>query len=94
MRRAGRKDCTQAAVVTALRQIGVVVHVVNSEGSPDLLTWSQKTGWLPIEVKRPSGKLTRQQAALRELAPFPVVYGVSEALKLFGVTEGVQRCAR
>lgn len=85
MRRAGRKDYNQQEIVDALRAVGVTVIVINQEGVPDLLCWHRATNWLPIEVKRGRGKLTHQQAVLRKTAPFPVVYGVTEALKLFGV---------
>ena len=90
MRRAGRKDYNHQAIVAALRAIGVVVQVVNHEGLPDLLTF-HRGQWLPIEIKRPRGRLTKDQAALRQVAPFPVVYSVSEALALFGVrAEGIR----
>lgn len=84
MRRAGRKDWTQAQIVSALRSIGVEVLILNQEGVPDLLTHSRGI-WLPIEVKRPRGKLTPLQAALRRRAAFPVVETVDQALALFGV---------
>lgn len=84
MRRAGRKDWTQAQIVSALRAIGVEVLILNQEGIPDLLVHSRGI-WFPIEVKRPRGKLTPLQAALRKRAPFPVVDSVESALALFGV---------
>src|SRR5262245_34236172 len=85
-----KKDLNHREIVDALRGIGVIVHEVESEGSPDLLTFSRSPvprprGWLPIEIKSPTGKLTPKQAALHQRAPFPIVYGIGEALALFGV---------
>jgi hypothetical protein len=85
VRKAGRKDSTQAAIVSALRAIGCEVLVMNQEGVPDLLT-HYRGGWIPIEVKNsPRGHLTPLQADLRRRAWFPVVSSVDEALALFGV---------
>lgn len=86
MRRAGRKDTTQADIVKALRDIGVTVFVVNQEGLPDLLTHSRGV-WLPVETKSPKGKLTPAQQATYAKAQFPVVESVGEALSLFGVLD-------
>ncbi len=36
MKRAARKDGTQAAIVQALRHVGCTVLVLNQEGVPDL----------------------------------------------------------
>lgn len=84
MRRAGRKDWTQAQIVSALRSIGVEVLILNQEGIPDLLTCSRGK-WLPVEVKSPRGHLTPLQRSLQARAPYPVVQTVAEALALFGV---------
>lgn len=84
MRRAGRKDGNQAAIVRALRSIGVTVRVVNQAGLPDLQTHSRGR-WLPIEVKQPGEALTAAQQALYDEAPFPIVETEAEALSLFGV---------
>ncbi len=85
MKRAGRKDQTQAAIVQALRSIGVVVLILNQEGIPDLLTYHRGV-WLPIEVKNgPRGHLTQAQNDLWDVAPFQIVSSVSQALYLFGV---------
>jgi hypothetical protein len=84
MRKAGKKDLNQAAIVAALRAIGCEVLICNLEGWPDLLC--HKAGiWLPVEVKRPRGHLTALQGQLRRRAWFPVVSSVDEALALFGV---------
>ncbi len=84
MRRAGRKDATQAAIVQALRQLGITVLVSNQAYWPDLLTY-WRGAWQPIEVKVPGGRLTRGQQQLQRLAPYPVVCDVPSALALFGV---------
>ena len=94
MRRAGRKDATQAQIVQALRDIGVVVFVVNHAGLPDLLTYSRGV-WLPIEIKysrlarsftdRFSHRLSPAQCATYAVAPFPIVDSVASALALFRV---------
>jgi hypothetical protein len=84
MRKAGKKDLNQAAIVAALRQIGCGVIILNQEGVPDLLVnWRDR--WHLVEVKRPRGQLTKAQAALRRRSWFPVVSSVDEALALFGV---------
>lgn len=84
---ARRTDATQATIVRALREIGVQVIVLSrmGDGVPDLLTWSPDRGWLPIELKTPTGKLTPAQSAQRLRTPYPVVRSVGEALGLFGV---------
>jgi hypothetical protein len=84
MRRAGRKDGTQAAIVAALRRCGCAVFVLNQENLPDLLV--HRAGrWQPVEVKSPRGHLTAGQRQTMAVAPFPVVSTVAEALQLFGV---------
>ncbi len=91
MRRAGRKDLPQAAIVDALRAIGVVVRVVNQEGLPDLLVATVRPiewkgfYWYPIEVKQPREALTAPQQELYDMAPFPIVHSVEETLALWGV---------
>jgi hypothetical protein len=85
VRKAGRKDSTQAAIVAALRAIGCEVLILNQEGVPDLLLHHPAIGWQPVEIKRPGGKLTGLQVNLQRRAWFPVVSSVDEALQLFGV---------
>jgi hypothetical protein len=84
VRKAGKKDLNQAAIVAALRAIGCEVLILNQEGIPDLLV-AFRGAWYPIEIKRPRGKLTALQGQLRRRAWFPVVSSVDEALQLFGV---------
>jgi hypothetical protein len=84
MRKAGKKDLNQAAIVAALRAIGCEVLILNQEGIPDLLIYKAHI-WTPVEVKRPRGHLTPLQTALRKRCWFPVVSSVAEALALFGV---------
>jgi hypothetical protein len=87
MRKAGKKDLNQAAIVAALRAIGCEVLILNQEGVPDLLV-ALRGQWTPVEIKRPRGKLTALQGQLRRRAWFPVVSSVDEALALFGVAYG------
>ncbi len=82
MRRAAKKDSTQAAIVQALRQIGCEVLILNQEGIPDLAV-GRRGDWALVEIKRPRGKLTPLQGALRKRCWFPVVSSVDEALALF-----------
>jgi hypothetical protein len=85
MRRAARKDANQTAIVDALRQVGVTVVVVNSEGAPDLLCCGRSGEWVPIEVKVRKGKLTPLQAKLAAPATYPIARTVEQALQLFGI---------
>lgn len=79
-----RRDFNEAAIVSELESIGVIVVRISAPGAPDLLCYS-RGHWLPVEVKRPRGHLTPAQLALRAMAPFPVVETPAEALALFGV---------
>ena len=80
MRRAAKRDANEAAIVAALERIGCVVRRLNQDGLPDLLV-ACRGMWTAMEVKEPGGKLTRAQAKLMRLAPFPVVHSVDEALQ-------------
>jgi hypothetical protein len=94
VRKAGKKDLNQAAIVAALRAIGCEVRITNMEGWPDLnvhhrrLMLGDYALWLPVEVKSSGGSLTPLQGNLRRRAWFPVVSSVDEALALFGVAYG------
>lgn len=83
---AARRDWNEAEIVAALRSIGVEVFHVSGDGVPDLLTFARGV-WLPVEVKRPRGKLTTAQLETRKRATFPVVESVAQALALFGVSD-------
>lgn len=83
---ARRRDWNETAIVSALRGVGVVVYRLSAPGVPDLLTYSRGV-WLPIEVKKPRGKLTPAQKDTRADTPYPVVETVAEALALFGVKD-------
>lgn len=86
-----RRDENESEIVAALQSIGIAVWRNSSIGQPDLNTYDRwairRRGWLPIEVKRPGGKLTKEQQAVYDEAPFPVVESVAEALALFGVSD-------
>ena len=55
-----RVDQNQKAIVKALRSVGVFVsdtHAVG-HGHPDILTYSARFGWIPMEVKSDGAELT------------------------------------
>jgi hypothetical protein len=82
MRRAGRKDGTQTAIVDALRKAGTCVEILNQEGVPDLLCWNGRRGVRVLEVKSQRGHLTSQQKHFT--IPFVVVHDAREALLAMG----------
>ncbi len=81
---ARRRDFNEAAIVSALEAIGVTVLRLSGDGVPDLLCYS-RGAWLPLEVKRPRGQLTRSQQQRQVQAPCPIVTSPEEALACFGV---------
>ena len=91
---ARKRDTVEAAIVSALREIGVTVLRISGAGAPDLLCHARGV-WLPIEVKhaRPrrvltdtkSRSLTPAQCLTYAVAPFPIVTSVADALSLFGI---------
>lgn len=83
-RRAAKRDGNEKAIKAALEQIGVQCFKVSARGLPDLLTY-RAGQWLPIEIKKPKGRLTSAQIGVRASAWYPVVSDTSEALALFGV---------
>lgn len=86
-----KRDGNEPAIVEALEDIGIACFKNSSTGQPDLNTYDRfaisKPAWLPIEVKRPGGKLTPEQQAVYDVAPFPIVETAGDALALFGVRE-------
>ena len=62
MRAAARVDHNQAAIVSALRQVGAMVCILSSvgRGCPDLLVGYHGMNYL-LEVKAEKGRLTRQE---------------------------------
>jgi hypothetical protein len=90
---ARKRDEIEAEIVAALEAIGVQVYRMSAKGLPDLLTHDLRgrccamgCAWMPLEVKRPGGKLTVAQKETQRLAPFPIVDSVEQALGLFGVS--------
>lgn len=79
-----KRDFNEAAIIGALESIGCTVFRLSGDGVPDLLVHSRGV-WLPLEVKRPRGKLTPSQIARQQIAPCPVVTTVTEALACFGI---------
>ncbi len=76
----GKRDTMEAAIVQALRAVGVGVWQLGGTGNPDLLC-RLRHGWLPLEVKSGhAGTLTMNQQSLQ----WPVVRSVDEALQAVG----------
>ena len=83
-----RRDTNEAQIVQAWAAIGVLSWPISGPGLGDRLTYCPATGvWLPVEIKSASGRFTRQQRAVRAVAPYPAVRSVAEAVALFGVRE-------
>jgi hypothetical protein len=92
MRTAAKRDENEAAIIQALRKIGVTVYRMSGPGLPDTLchdmrgraTWNGKIHyWLPIEIKMPGKTLTKAQRDTQLQSPFPIVTSRDEALDLF-----------
>lgn len=81
-RRAAKRDLNEAAIVDALRAVGVKVYRMSGEGLPDLLC-EYLGHWTPLEVKSKGGKLTEAQAARFLESPFAVVRDAEQALAYF-----------
>lgn len=85
MRRRGRTDANQAAIVEALRQVGWKVQSTASLGGgfPDLVIARGYDVRL-VEVKAPKGRLTEDQQRFHQEQGWPVsvVRSVDDALNL------------
>jgi hypothetical protein len=70
MRRAAQVDASQAAIVDALRRIGVWVQHLHAigKGCPDLLCWHRGRYFL-LECKEPGERPNRQQAEFMAACP-------------------------
>jgi hypothetical protein len=87
MRRGGsgkRRDSTEAAIIHALRAIGLDVWQVSGHGLPDLIV--RKRHWpkghsVNLEVKSEKGQRTQAQKE----SEWPIVRDVQSALDLLGV---------
>ncbi len=90
MRVAAKIDANQAAIVKALRQVGVSVQSLATigKGCPDLVAADDETTWL-IEVKGEKGKLTDDQVKWFDewRGVVHIVRSVDDALKLVGCYE-------
>jgi hypothetical protein len=82
MRRAGKRDGPQKAIVDALRKAGTCVEISNQEGWPDLVCYNARRGTKFLECKSHRGKLTADQKQFT--IPFTVVYDEREALLAMG----------
>lgn len=85
MRTVARRDANEAAIVAALRQCGVTVHLLDT---PCDLLVCYRGKWQPLEVKTARGKLTKAQRADHLLAPIPVVRDFAEACQAIGLRTG------
>jgi Holliday junction resolvase len=88
MRIAAKVDSNQAAIVKALRQVGMSVLSLApmGKGCPDLLVADDDSYFL-IEVKGPKGKLTDDQVAFINewRGAVHICRTVDDALKIVGV---------
>jgi hypothetical protein len=83
MRRRARTDDNQAAIISALRQLGCEVADLSGvgEGLPDLLVMDRSKRLRLFEVKTATGKLRPQQQAFQAKGwPVQVVRSVDEAV--------------
>jgi len=88
MRVAAKVDANQAAIVKALRQVGVSVQSLATigKGCPDILAAKGDKVWM-IEIKGPKGKLTPDQVEWigKWKGRVDIIRTVDEALVLVGV---------
>ena len=62
MRTAAKRDSREAEIISALRAEGYTVFPISDSGIPDLLVIRKgKAAWLLLEVKSPTGTLTKAQ---------------------------------
>ena len=76
--------------VQALRKLGFEVVVTsnrmrtaNTKGTPDVFVFKYKggRGWLALEVKAPSGKVSKEQSRLEEHGAVTVCRSVDEMVE-------------
>jgi hypothetical protein len=62
VRTAAKRDSREAEIISALRAEGYTVFPISDNGIPDLLVSRKgKAAWLLLEVKSPTGTLTKAQ---------------------------------
>lgn len=90
--RAAKPDANQAAIVAALRQVGVVVTDTHrlGDGFTDIFCFVPATGQIhALEIKSPGGKLTKHEQTWHELHAgceyVHIVYSADEAFEACGV---------
>lgn len=82
----GKPDANHAAIVAALRQVGVFVQTLTAvgDGCPDLLC-SYRGAMTLVEVKRPRKRLRPNQERWRARwdprAPYAVVETIDDAIR-------------
>ena len=62
MRRAAKRDSNEQEIIYALLQVGATVGQLNDDALPDLVVGFRGENYL-LEVKTPTGRLTKAQAA-------------------------------
>lgn len=72
-----RRDTIEPAIIEALRARGVRTWQVGGRSLPDLLCWHRGRP-VVLEIKSGNARLSAVQA--RDLAPWPVVRSVEEAV--------------
>ena len=85
MRRAARRDETEAEIVAALEAVGAQVYRISQAGLPDLCVWYRR--WVWLEVKSLTGMVRKNQIEQREFIErhgVPVVRTAQQALVAVG----------
>lgn len=85
-----RADGNQREILSALRDIGIVVVDTSNAGhdAPDAFCFCRVRGWVALEIKSLQGQSSLGQTALQRQAQVYVVRSPEEALKIFGVMDG------
>ena len=90
MRFAARTDIHHAEIRDGLRKCGVYVMDLSKagRGCPDLLCFTPRTGWIPLEVKtkRTGKRLTKGQAIVHARVPILVIDSLDQGLAIFGIS--------
>lgn len=79
---------TQTLTVATLRKIGFLVCVTsnrkrtsNTKGTPDLFVHIKDHLWLAMEIKGTGGKLSKEQAFLKDVGTSIVITDVEDAVQ-------------
>ena len=87
---AKRTDANHQQMIDDFRDLGFFVVDTHElgRGFGDLVVWSPRTKWLPIEIKSPGGSLNARERQFHALCPGPIaiVRTRDDVLKLAGAT--------